>query len=268
MTPGRHVRRQGADRRLPDAWRRRCAPPRWPGASRPARCGGAGARADLHGQPARLRGRQRLASGCCGPATGRAEVRRIEAGLRAGLAPLRGAARGRRRAGARRDRRGPARPRRWTCAAATAAAVAAGRVAAPVPGPDLHDAAVRRPTTPTSARITQGDRRGGVRDLTRKRESRHGDLREPAAPGRWTSAVRCASASTRTPRCWPAGGCPTTSAGLARVLPDGGRRARRSGGGGQAAVGVFRAIRVTRHRRFLSQLSDSCARPERSSCST
>ena len=37
-----------------------------------------------------------------------------------------------------------------TWPAATAAAVGARRLAAPVPGPDLHHAAVRRPTTPTS----------------------------------------------------------------------------------------------------------------------
>ena len=60
----------------------------------PRRAARAGARADVHGQPAGLRGRQRLDSTCSlGPGTPdgwQAEVARIEAGLRDGLAPAAG----------------------------------------------------------------------------------------------------------------------------------------------------------------------------------
>ena len=113
VTPGHHVRRQGADRRLPDAWRRRCARRRWrAGISRrpavlahgPTFMGNPLACAVANASIGLLRGR-RLGG----------RRRRIERGLRAGLEPLRGAPGVRRRPGARRDRRGPARPRRSTC---------------------------------------------------------------------------------------------------------------------------------------------------------
>ena len=72
----------------------------------------------------------------------RAEVRGIEAALRAGPGARAGAAAGGRRAGARRDRRGAARP------AGRHGGGHRGRrrrrgVAAPVPRPRLHDAALR-----------------------------------------------------------------------------------------------------------------------------
>ena len=104
-----HVRRQGADRRLPDA--RRGAVHRR-GGPRPLRVGvrRAHARADLHGQPARLRGRAAPTSTCWPPADWQDQVARIGAGLRRGLDRCRGAAARGRRAHPRRRRRGPARP--------------------------------------------------------------------------------------------------------------------------------------------------------------
>ena len=52
---------------------------------------GAGARAHVHGQPAGLRGGQRLHRAAAGRRLGRAGRRGSSAGLRAGLEPLRGA---------------------------------------------------------------------------------------------------------------------------------------------------------------------------------
>ena len=102
--------------------------------------GGAGARPDLHGQPAGLRGRERLhRPAAAGDWAG--EVRRIERGLRAGLEPcgaLPGVADVRVWARSawcssttRRRARRPPPPR------------STRGLAAPVPGPDLHHAAVR-----------------------------------------------------------------------------------------------------------------------------
>ena len=80
---------QGADRRLSDAWRRRCARRGWPRASRAARC-----RCSRTARPSwAIRWPPRWPaprSTCCWPRTGRAEVKRIETGLREGLAPAAG----------------------------------------------------------------------------------------------------------------------------------------------------------------------------------
>ena len=75
----------------------------------------ADARPDVHGQPARLRGRGGLGRTAALPATGGRRSRAIDAGLdrRSGAGPR--AARRRRRAGARRDRRRSRLDRPSTC---------------------------------------------------------------------------------------------------------------------------------------------------------
>ena len=110
--PGRDVRRQGADRRLPHAGRR----PVYPGGRRRhlrGRPAGAGPRSHVHGQPAGLRHRQRLAGRAAGRLPPRLAARgRPDRGRPAGRSgPGRGAARRDRRPGPGRDRRRPARPR-------------------------------------------------------------------------------------------------------------------------------------------------------------
>ena len=124
---------------------------------------GAGPRPDLHGQPARGRRWPAPRSTCCSGRTGAREVERIEAGLREGLAPARDAAgvRDVRVLGAigvvqldhevdmaRRD---------------AAAAVRARRVAAAVPRPRLHDAAVRDRRRGRGRRSPRGRRRRPAR---------------------------------------------------------------------------------------------------------
>ena len=146
---GRHVRRQGADRRVPVDGRRavhradrprdlrrrsrRIRPSRW--ARR------AHARADVHGQSAR---RRRLARVDPAPAGARVARRGPGDRVRAahGARARARAARGGRRARARRDRRRPARPSRRR-RGGDAGGRRSGRVAAPVPRPRLHDAALR-----------------------------------------------------------------------------------------------------------------------------
>ena len=119
----------------------------------------ADARADLHGQPAGLRRR----AGQPRPARGRRLARPtcagINAGLTTGLEPLRGLPGRRRRTHHRRRRRGPARPpgRRGQ---GDRGRGRGGRVAAPVPRPDLHDAALRH------------HRRGRRPDLPRRSSER------------------------------------------------------------------------------------------------
>ena len=136
----RHVRRQGAHRRLPLAGRRAV---HRRGRPRALRLGvrRADARPDVHGQPARLLGR----AGQPRPAgvvrlVGQRRPGRRRARSRAGAAP-RAAGCGR-RAHDRRGRRGPARPpgRRGQ---GDRGRRRGGRVAAAVPRPRLRDAAVR-----------------------------------------------------------------------------------------------------------------------------
>ena len=136
-----HVRRQGADRRLPDSGRgalHRRGRPRALGVG----VRRADARPDLHGQPAGLRGRARQPR----PAARRRLAGRrapgSSAGLAAGLEPLRGLA-------------GVADVRTLGAVGvvqldhpvdvvkATERGRRGGRVAAAVPRPRLHDAAVR-----------------------------------------------------------------------------------------------------------------------------
>ena len=82
-------------------------------------------------------------------------------------------------------------------------------------------------------------------------------VRRAPGPPRWTSAGRCASASTRTRRCWTRGGCPTTSTGWSGS-PRPGRGVRRRGRGGQAAVGVLRDVRLARASPCWSAPSPAC----------
>ncbi len=96
-------------------------------------------------------------------------------------------------------------------------------LAAPVPRPDLHHAAVRR-----RRRRRRPDRRRdrgrGRRRLTgeggvavpREREQTRWRPSVPGWTGWYVSGDRSASASTRIRRCWRAGAFPTTSTGLER----------------------------------------------------
>ena len=180
---GRHVRRQGADRRLPVDGRGAVHRARSRAGS-PTREAGASlhARPDVHGQPARRaavaeRVRSRLLRRAAGAATC--------AGSRPGCAPgsrrARGAARGRRRARAGRDRRRAARPPGRRRGGDRRGRRARG-VAAAVPRPRLHDAAVR----------VHGRRR-------RRRARRRGRAppRPPVDPGHLWCA--CADRCPRTP---------------------------------------------------------------------
>ena len=108
VAPGRDVRRQGADRRLPDDGGDavHAGGGRGISAARP----GARARADVHGQPAGRGGRRGPRSGCCSTGTGGPRSRdRGGAAGRAGAGARTAGRAGRARA--RRDRRGAARPR-------------------------------------------------------------------------------------------------------------------------------------------------------------
>ena len=236
----RHVRRQGADRRLSD-----------PGGDAVHRRGGAG-----HLARARCRCWRTARPSWATRWPARSRTPRIELLLatdwRAEVRADRGRAAGRpgaaarscpgcRRAGARRDRRGPARPRGGH-GGGDGRRGGARRVAAPVPGPDLHDAAVSSaPTTRCRPALPQAMRRRGGCYLTRER-TLDGDLRERLHAADGGSAGRCASGIDPHASLLAAGACPTTSPAW-NVSPDGGRGAGRSGGRGQAAVGVFRAIR-------------------------
>ncbi len=236
------MRRQGAHRRLPDAWRRRCARREVaPGHLRATRrCWRTARRSWATRWPARSANASHRS--CCGPATGAADV-----------AQDRGRAAGRPGAAARR---GPASPtcgcsarsascsstRRSTCRAATAAAVGAGRVAAPVPRPDLHDAAVRHRR-----------RRRGLHHVGSRRASRPRAVTTASGEPMETFGARLhrrhrrAGAAVRRHR--PARGAagPLGPAGRRRTACD--RFSRtvvealgRPGRGGQAAVGIFRAF--------------------------
>ena len=129
-----HVRRQGAHRRLPQPGRGAVHDR---GRARAVRVGvrRADARADLHGQPARLRGRAGQPRPARAPATGSATSRGSTRGLAAGLAACREPARRRRRAHDRRGRASSSSTTRSTSTKATEAALDAGRVAAAVPRP-------------------------------------------------------------------------------------------------------------------------------------
>ena len=122
-----------------------CTPEVADGISR-RRAAGAGARADVHGQPARLRDRRRLARGAARPGhvparlAGRGRPDRGGAHGRAG--PRRRPAGRGRRARARRDRRRAARRGRRHRGRDPGGGRGRG-LAAAVPRPDLHHAAVR-----------------------------------------------------------------------------------------------------------------------------
>ena len=136
-------------------------------------------------------------------------VRRIESGLRAGLEPLRGAP-------------GVADVRvlgaigvvqldhAVDMAAATAAAVAAGVWLRP-----FRDLIYTMPPYVTDdadvARITAGIAAAVAASLTRKRERPRWRPSVGGCTTRSASGGRSASASIRTPVCWPAGASPTTS---------------------------------------------------------
>ena len=117
---------------------------------------------------------------------------------------------------------------RWTWRPRPAAAVGARRVAAPVPRPDLHDAAVRQPDdgcggdhdgdVAAAAAVRRAGRAADGRSAGTVTPERRRIRWRPSVrgcAGRWTSAARCVWASTRTPVCWPPGACRTTSTGLA-----------------------------------------------------
>ena len=129
---------------------------------------------DLHGQPAGLRGRQRLASSLLLAGDWRAEVARIEAGLRGRSGAAARARRAWRTCGCSARSAWCSSTTPVDVPAATAAAVARGRVAAPVPGPDLHHAAVR------------DRRRGPVRPIAR------GDAARRSSRTRGTRSTRAA----------------------------------------------------------------------------
>ena len=136
-------------------------------------------------------------------------------------------------------------------AAATAAAVDARGVAAPVPRPDLHHAAVRRPTTPTVG--PRSPRRRSAAAVSGEPDTEEGNLRwrpsEHGCTGPIAERGPLCVGHRPAPRSAGRWGLPDDVAGLERFSPYGGRGTGRSGRGGQAAVGVFRAIRVTRSRR-------------------
>ena len=153
--PRRDVRRQGDDRRLPDDGRHPLHGARWPRRSPPARC------------PCWPTARPSWAirsprpwptrpSTCCSPRTGEAEVS-AGRGRPAGGAGAGGRPSGRgRRAGARGDRRRPARPRGQRGGGVPGGG-RARRVAAALPRPRLHDAPLR-----DGRRRPGGDRRRRV----------------------------------------------------------------------------------------------------------
>ena len=179
---GHPVRRQGADRRLPDPGRRAHAPPRSPPRRRLARRRD-DARPHLHGQPARLRRRDRPASTCSTSYDNEAQHRRDRVGA---------AARARARARARRRGRRP-RPRRRRVVELTRPVDVPARhrrrprrrrVGAAVPQPRLHDAAVRQ-HRPTTWRPSRRPSSAPSRRCTDEQRSTSG------SPSRPPSARRC-----------------------------------------------------------------------------
>ena len=202
------------------------------------------ARADVHGQPARLRGRRSPRSTCWRPTTGRPRSAGVNAGLASGLAAARhlpGVADVRtHRRGRRRPARPPGRRRQGHRGGARAR-----RVAAAVPRPDLHDAAVRLAPTTTSPDL-RGDRgRGGGRVST----PGPGTTGSPSRPRRASGtgcAARCAAPGgrpgrrprrQRLPRPLPApGGRRRGGRGRGRL----GRRCRRLAAGHRHAAGARR----------------------------
>ena len=88
-----------------------------------------------------------------------------------------------------------------------------------LPGPVLVPRGPQGPRRPAGHQPVRHPRRRGRRRHPEGRPHDRRHDRSPSAPGcatPWTPAARSASASTRTPRCWPPGGWTTTSPGLER----------------------------------------------------
>ena len=230
VTPDVHVRRQGADRRLPDPGGGAVHPGGGPGhlgrpavlahgptfMGNPLACAVANASIGLlRAGDWAGRGRAGSAPACapawsrCGARPGVADVRVLGA---IGVVQL---------------------DHEVDLAAATAAAVAPGRVAAPVPRSDLHDAAVRhRRRRPGPDRDRDGGGGGGRLSRPGHRvdglpgragrpDEKRGALRwrasVPGCTGRWPSVARCVSGIDPHPGLLAQlGPARTTSTGLDR----------------------------------------------------
>ena len=213
---GHHVRRQGADRRLPHPGRGALHRARSRAGCRASRVRRPDARPDVHGQPARLRGRAAPASTCSSRTDWRRQRRPGRAPACApGWRRCADVAGRRRRPHPRRGRRRRSSTTRSTCVKATDAAVERRRLAAAVPRPRLHDAAVRhlrRRPRPRSAppieravavAMTRCERLAGRRaGAQRDAAGLHADAcargRRRRRPSTWPATTT--SASPATPR--------------------------------------------------------------------
>ena len=163
-SPRHHVRRQGADRRLPHARRASCARRAVAAGCRRLGVRRADARPDLHGQPARLRGRRWPTSTCSSRSDWRVDVARIDAAPGGRARACRELARRRRRPHARRRRRGPARPsastsprpprRRSTTACGCARSATSSTRCRPTSAPTRTSPASARPSRPPRWRVS------------------------------------------------------------------------------------------------------------------
>ena len=158
-----------------------CTPAVADGRERRARRRRAHARPDVHGEPARESASPSPASRNCCAGTGGPRSPASGTGCGRGWRRRVGAARGARRAGARRDRRRPARPPRRRPGRPGRRRGPRG-VAAPVPRPRLHDAAVRHPRRRRGP-DRRGRRRGGRAQAERGRQDVWRACDGPARPG-------------------------------------------------------------------------------------